>query len=117
MRESKGGLKVVLVNGMKQKALRLGEVSEPADWRTKVKLMPLADVNECYRRRRVHSAGEETRVLDEVRGDSLYLWAPGPMSLGKSEGSALALVSDLVLRLDCGSGWYVFEGTDHEQVI
>jgi len=79
--------------------------------------MPLADMNECYRQRRVHSAGEETRVLDGVRGDSLYLWAPGPMSLGDSEGSALALVSGLVLRLVCGWGWYVFERTDHEQVI
>lgn len=61
--------------------------------------MPLADVNECYRRRRVHSAGEETRVLDEVWGDSLYLWAPGLMSLGDSEGSALLLYQ----AWSCGS--------------
>jgi hypothetical protein len=79
--------------------------------------MRLVDVNECYRGRRVHSAGKETRVLDEVREDILYLWPPGPMSLGDSEGSALALVSGLVLRLDCDWGWYVFERTDHEQVI
>jgi len=77
-------------------------------------------MNECYRQRRVRSAGEETRRLGQVRRDSLYLWAQAPAPGQHSrEGSALALclVSSLVLRLDRGWGWGVFEGTDHELVI
>jgi hypothetical protein len=50
----------------------------------------------------VPSGGEEARGLEDVGRDSLYLWAPGHESLGWGEGSASAVVSSQILRLEFG---------------
>ena len=61
------------------------------------------DVKECYRRRRVHSAGDEGPPHeDKQAGCSLYLSSPGPRPLGNRTGSALECVSDLGILLELG---------------
>jgi hypothetical protein len=68
--------------------------SDPAEGEKKVGGEEV-DVKECYRRRRVHSAGAEEASSQEVCGGGLYLWAPGPKSLGDRAGSAWDFVSDV----------------------
>jgi hypothetical protein len=61
------------------------------------------DVKECYRRRRVHSAGDEGPPHDDWQaGCCLYLSAPGPRPPGDRTGSALECVSDLGTLLEFG---------------
>lgn len=72
----------------------------------------MVDVNEGYRRRRVHSAGEEACLVKW--GDRLYLWAPGPRSLGNRERSALKFVSMPGRLVEACCVWDVSDGTDHE---
>ena len=79
-----------------------GEISEPAD-ETKVKRRREVDVKECYRRRRVHSAGDKEGFLHDLRrACCLYLSAAGPKSLGNRTGSALECVSDLGILFEFG---------------
>jgi len=52
-----------------------------------------------YRRRRVHSAGEERLSPTCVGRDSLYFWAPGPRSLGRRVKPASIVVSDQEILL------------------
>ena len=81
--------------------VRRVRVSEPAD-ETKVNRQEV-DVKECYRSRRVHSAGDGGLLDDSQQTLNLYLSRTGPLSQGSESGSASSLVSDLGILLV--SGW------------
>jgi hypothetical protein len=88
--------------------------SEPAEG--KGTTVEGADMKECYRRRRVHSACGEA-ASSQIWGECLYLSVPGARSLGDNGGTARGSVTSVLLFREFACGWDVSEGTDQELEI